>query len=218
MKTVGPDFYERIGMAFETPNLYSKFTARENLAFFGSLYAGPLENAEALLAKVGLEKYGRMRVGEFSKGMKVRLNLIRALRNRPEILFLDEPTSGLDPGNAKVVKDLILEKRALGTTVFLSTHNMHVASEICDRVAFVVDGRISLIDSPRALMLASGRKKLRIEFLENGLLQSREFALQGIGGDEEFLALLREKEVETIHTQEASLEDVFIRTTGRSLT
>lgn len=213
-----PAFYEKVGVAFEIPNLYSKFTALENLLYFRSLYRGETEDPHALLAMVGLEGEADVRVGRFSKGMKHRLNLCRAFLNRPEIVFLDEPTAGLDPLNTKRVKEIILQKKASGTTVFLATHNMKVAEDVCDRVAFIVEGRICLIDSPRTLKLQQGRKQVRLEYRENGLVQSRDFALQGIGRNAAFLETLREKEIETMHTLEASLEDIFIAVTGRSLT
>ncbi len=100
------DFYQRIGVSFELPNLYNRFTAKENLEFFANLYEGECEAYDDLLSMVGLDGVGNIKVSDFSKGMKMRLNLCRAFLNRPEILFLDEPTSGLDPTNAKKVKDI----------------------------------------------------------------------------------------------------------------
>lgn len=210
-------YYEKIGIAFEYPNLYSKFTALENLRFFSSLYSGEKENPEILLELVGLKDAANTRVSDFSKGMKVRLNFIRAFIHKPEILFLDEPTAGLDPVNAKIVKNIILEKKEEGKTVFVTTHNMTVADELCDRVAFIVDGSLNLTDSPRVLKLEKGKKTVRVEYRESGKISSDDFQLDTIGTDEKFLTLLKTKQIETIHSQEASLEDVFIQTTGRKL-
>lgn len=218
LKHTDTDFYEKIGVAFEMPNLYSKFSALENLSFFGSLYSGDKEDAFTLLKLVGLEKDAKTKVSEFSKGMKMRLNFCRALLNKPEIIFLDEPTSGLDPVNAKKIKDIILEKKARGKTVFLTTHNMNVAEDLCDRVAFIVDGRINLIDSPRELKIRKGKKIVRVEYRDSGRIFSSDFQLKGLGSNGNFLSLLRDKAVETMHTQEATLEDIFIEVTGRSLT
>jgi fluoroquinolone transport system ATP-binding protein len=156
-------------------------------------------------------------VSDFSKGMKMRLNFCRALLNKPELLFLDEPTSGLDPVNAKMVKDIILRKKSEGSTVFLTTHNMNVAEDLCDRVAFIVNGSISLIDSPRRLMIDRGRKSLRVEYREKQEIRLKDFELSGIGYNEEFLELVRNKDIERMHTQEATLEDIFIEVTGRGL-
>lgn len=213
----GNEFYEKIGVAFEFPNLYTKFTALENLQYFASLYSGPTEDPVTMLEKVGLAGDANTKVSGFSKGMKMRLNFCRALLHKPELIFLDEPTSGLDPVNAKLVKDIILEKQSQGVTVFLTTHNMQVAEEICHRVAFIIDGKLSLIDSPQELKLREGQKTLRVEYVENNKVTEKVFLLEKIGDNNEFLALLRTKEIRTIHTQEASLEDVFIKTTGRTL-
>lgn len=213
----GADYYERIGVSFELPNHYQKLTALENLDFFRSLYAGETEDPMALLEMVGLADDADTRVSRFSKGMQVRLTFVRALLNRPELIFLDEPTSGLDPTNARKVKDAVLRLKNEGRTVFLTTHDMSVAETLCDRVAFVVDGRIAAIDSPRELKVRKGQHKARVEYRENGGVKRREFPLDGLGHDAEFLGLLRGGQVETIHTGEATLEDVFIETTGRAL-
>ncbi|HOS70308.1 MAG TPA: ABC transporter ATP-binding protein [Bacillota bacterium] len=217
VKDMKSDYYEKIGVVFEFPNLYSKFTALENLSYFRSLYSEETEEPMRLLEMVGLEKDARTRVSDFSKGMKMRLNFCRALLNKPELLFLDEPTSGLDPVNAKMVKDIILRKKSEGSTVFLTTHNMNVAEDLCDRVAFIVNGSISLIDSPRRLMIDRGRKSLRVEYREKQEIRLKDFELSGIGYNEEFLELVRNKDIERMHTQEATLEDIFIEVTGRGL-
>jgi fluoroquinolone transport system ATP-binding protein len=150
--------------------------------------------------------------------MKMRLNFCRALLNRPEIIFLDEPTSGLDPVNSKLVKDIIINLKQEGRTIFLTTHNMTIADELCDQVAFIVDGKINLIDSPRALKVLKGEKSLIAEYRDNGKVLSQKFSLNGIGANEDFIKILKEKEIETMHTQEATLENIFIEVTGRSLT
>ena len=213
----GSDLYEQIGVSFELPNHYRKLTARENLNFFRSLYRGPTRNPMDLLALVGLEDDADTRVSAYSKGMMMRLNFIRALLHEPVLLFLDEPTSGLDPVNARKIKEIILELKARGRTIFLTTHDMHVADQLCDRVAFIVDGEIALIDAPRALKLANGVPVVRVEYRENGATNIREFSLDKLGETRAFWSLLQEQSLETIHSQEATLEEIFIRTTGRSL-
>ncbi|NJP04680.1 MAG: ABC transporter ATP-binding protein [Chloroflexaceae bacterium] len=211
------DYYEHIGVSFELPNHYLKLTALENLHYFRSLYRGPSEDPQALLALVGLEQDGHTPVGQFSKGMQMRLNVVRALMHRPRLVFLDEPTSGLDPVNAQRIKELIRQQQANGTTFFLTTHNMHTADELCDRVAFLVDGTIKLIDSPRTLKLQHGKRSVQVEYLSNGQRECCEFALDGLGQDHAFFELLQQYPVETIHTQETTLEQIFIQATGRSL-
>ncbi|NJJ42108.1 ABC transporter ATP-binding protein [Paenibacillus apii] len=218
IKNTGPDYFEQIGVAFEFPNFYSKFTVMENLKLFRSLYAGRTEEPMYLLKQVDLADAANMKVSQLSKGMKMRLNFCRALLNDPGILFLDEPTSGLDPVNAKRMKDLILEKKANGKTVIITTHNMQAAEELCDRVAFIVDGQIKLIDSPRELKLLKGNKRVRLEYRHLNGRSHVEYPLDRIGENEQFLRLIREYPIETIHSMEASLEQIFIDVTGRKLT
>jgi fluoroquinolone transport system ATP-binding protein len=211
------DYYERIGVSFEAPNHYLKLTALENLRYFAALYGNVTQEPRGLLERVGLGVDGDKPVSQFSKGMKNRLNVARALLHDPELLFLDEPTTGLDPVNARLIKELIEEQRSAGKTVFLTTHNMTVADELCDRVGFIVDGVLRLIDAPRELKLRYGRRIVRVENKTAGRMATRDFPLETLGDDAEFIALLRGGKVQTIHTLEATLEDIFIEVTGRRL-
>lgn len=218
LRSWGDDYFERVGISFELPSHYRKLTALENLRLFANLYAGERADPMALLERVGLDEDAHTRVGSFSKGMAMRLNFVRALLHRPDLLFLDEPTGGMDPVNARRIKALIQEQRAAGTTVFLTTHDMSVADELCDRVAFIVDGKIPVVDSPRALKLRSGQRRVAVEYRSEGKLERQEFALDGLGGDEAFATLLAAgHDIETLHTEEASLEQVFVDVTGRRL-
>jgi fluoroquinolone transport system ATP-binding protein len=217
LRSWGKDYYERVGVCFEIPAHHLKLTALENLAYFRAFYAGPTEEPAELLRLVGLEQDGDKPAAQFSKGMRIRLNLAQALLHRPELLFLDEPTAGLDPVNARRIRTLIRQKQQQGTTIFLTTHDMAVAEELCDRVAFIVDGRLNLIDAPRRLKLDYGRPTVRVEYEGNGRLAGVEYPLAGLWGNQEFLALLREQKVQTIHSQETTLEDIFIGVTGRRL-
>lgn len=214
----GNDYYQRVGVSFELPNHYQKLTARENLDFFASLYEEPTEEPMTLLRRVGLAEAADTRVARFSKGMQQRLTFARSLLNRPELVFLDEPTAGLDPRTARTVKDMIAELPGQGRTVFLTTHDMATAEELCDRVAFVVDGRIAVLDAPTELKLARSRRTVRVGYRgDDERLDSAEFGIDGLAGDSGFHALLRDKRVESVHSQEASLNDVFVEVTGRSL-
>jgi fluoroquinolone transport system ATP-binding protein len=217
LKSWGPDYYERVGVSFEMPNHFLKLTALENLVYYRTLYSGKTRQPQEVLEMVGLDQDGKTPVGQFSKGMKARLNVARSLINDPELLFLDEPTSGLDPVNSRRIKDLIQAQKQAGKTIFLTTHNMNVAEELCDRVAFIVDGQIRLIDSPRQLKLNHGQPLVRVEFQANSHVERRDFSLANLGTNMDFLKLLQAEKVQTIHTQEATLEDIFIRATGRSL-
>ncbi|WP_179470199.1 ABC transporter ATP-binding protein [Mycolicibacterium vinylchloridicum] len=215
----GPDYYQRIGVSFELPNHYQKLSGLENLQFFAALYDGDTRDPAGLLDAVGLSEAANVRVGKYSKGMQMRLTFARALLNNPELLFLDEPTSGLDPVNARTVKDMIRDVKATGRTVFLTTHDMATADELCDRVAFVVDGRIVALDTPSELKIARSQRLVRVEYRgTDGGLASAEFPMAGLADDPEFHGLLRDHHVETIHSREASLDDVFVEITGRQLT
>lgn len=211
------DYYQQIGVSFELPNHHKRLTAVENLEHFGALYAGEIVEPMEVLRWVGLAEEAHKRVSEFSKGMKIRLNLARSVLHRPKLLFLDEPTSGLDPVNARMVKNLILRLRSEGATVFLTTHDMAVADQLCDRVAFITSGGIAAIDAPSAFKRRHGRRAIRVEYKDNGTLREAEFPLDGLGQDAGFAGLLREHPIETIHTQETTLENVFIEITGEEL-
>lgn len=216
----GQDYYEHIGVSFELPNHYLKLTARENLDYFRSLYTGDTYEAMEVLKWVGLGDDADKMVSEFSKGMKVRLNVARGLVHKPKLLFLDEPTSGLDPVNARKIKDLILELRSQGTTVFVTTHNMTVADELCDRVAFINSGKISAMDAPSTLKKKYGKREITVEYM-NGTqdIEYKQFPLDGLGDNNDFLSLLKTANyIETIHTQETTLEKIFIEVTGEELT
>jgi fluoroquinolone transport system ATP-binding protein len=217
LRTWGRGYYRKIGVSFEAPNHYLKLTAHENLRLFAGLHGGDPLDPHMLLERVGLERDGDKRVGEFSKGMRGRLTLARALLHRPELLFLDEPTAGLDPVSARRIRQVIRDARDAGATIFLTTHDMATADELCDRVAFLVDGRIAALDAPRALRLAHGRRVVRVEALRDGTRAVREFALDGLADETDFQSLLRSGDIETIHTLETTLEDVFVRVTGRRL-
>jgi fluoroquinolone transport system ATP-binding protein len=215
----GQDYYQRVGVSFELPNHYQKLTALENLRFFASLYNTSTLDPMGLLDSVGLAAHADTRVGKFSKGMQMRLVFIRALLHDPDLLFLDEPTSGLDPVNARKVKDIVLAEKARGKTIFLTTHDMATADELCDRVAFVVDGRIVTLDTPRELKVARSQRQVRVEYRDRTqALIGKDFPLDGLAGNADFLGLVRAERVETMHSKEATLDDVFVETTGRSLT
>ena len=212
----GKDYYNKIGVSFEFPAVYSKLTALENLEFFASFYKKHLDPSE-VLKMVGLDEKADELVSGFSKGMKKKLDLARALLPDPKILFLDEPLEGLDPASARRIKDLLLEMRESGKTVFLTTHNMYVADELCDRVAFIVDGSIRLVDNPGELKVKMGKRLVKVEYVANGSVAVKEFPLENIGQNEEFLKIIREHEVRRINTEEPTLEEIFLKVTGRRL-
>lgn len=210
-------FYENIGVDFEFPSLYEKLTARQNLMFFSSLYSGKKRNIDELLKKVGLINDADKKVSDFSKGMKSRLNFIKSIVHNPDILFLDEPTSGLDPTNSRLLKDMILAEKASGKTIILTTHNMEDATELCDRVVFIVDGNIKAMDTPHNLIMSKGAGKLRYTYMKNGAECIRECPLDSTHEDSLLLSLIQRNELLTIHSQEQTLGDIFMEVTGRRL-
>jgi fluoroquinolone transport system ATP-binding protein len=210
-------FFEHIGVGFELPARYPRLTVLENLVAFAGLYRRPTEDPARLLERVGLLEAADRPAGALSKGMQMRLNLARAMLPRPQILFLDEPTSGLDPVHAEDVRAIVREAAGERRTVFLTTHDMATADALCDRVAFMVAGRLAAIDAPRALKLQHGQAKVRVEHRQGGQLGRAEFALSTLASDPRFQALLAAEAVETIHSEEASLGDVFADVTGSKL-
>lgn len=208
--------YDYIGVCFELPNHYLKLSAFENLQFFSTFYNVNTRDPMELLEMVGLGADANKKVEGYSKGMKMRLNFIRSLLHSPQILFLDEPTAGLDPVNARNIKNIILDQQKQGKTIFLTTHNMHDADELCNRVAFITDGEISIIDSPKQLKLQNGKRVVKVEYM-NGNMMQREFEMDSIGNNIDFMNILKHHRLISIHSEEATLDDVFIRVTGKRL-
>ena len=215
LSSYGDSFYEDIGVSFEMPISFSKLTAIENLDFFKRLYKKTVD-IEPLMRRVGIWEDRDKKAGEYSKGMKIRLNFVRALLNDPKFLFLDEPTNGIDPANARVMKDMILEFRQKGGTVFLTSHIMGDVDELCDRVAFISKGKLNEIGSPRDLKLKYGKRTVKLEYRDNGDLLTQTFSMDEIKTPN-FFRLLQEKEIETIHSGETTLEEIFIKVTGVKL-
>lgn len=213
LKSYGKSFYEEVGVGFEMPIHFNKLTALENMKFFANLYKKKIDYVE-LLKKVNLGESLNKPVGEFSKGMKIRLNFVRALLNDPKVLFLDEPTNGLDPTNARIIKDLILEFKNKGGTVLITTHLMNDVEQLCDEVFFMRDGVIGEMSSPRELKLRYGKKEVYVEYVSDGKLEKRSFEFKNLGKNAEFINILNNYTVETIHSGETSLEEIFIKLTG----
>ncbi|PCJ64922.1 MAG: ATP-binding protein [Bacteroidetes bacterium] len=208
-------FYEKIGVGFELPNHYLKLSGRENLDLFASFYPkNSGRDVLKLFEMVGLEDDMNKPVEAYSKGMKMRLNFIRAIQHDPAILFFDEPTAGLDPVNGHKMKQHILDLKKSGKTIFITTHNMNTADELCDRVSFIVDGELKITDTPKALKTKYGKEAVNVE-LKNG--ESDEFSLKDLGENADFINFLKKGEINRIHTLEASLEEVFINVTGKTL-
>ena len=218
VKHLKNDMFNRMGVSFEQSNVYSKLTAKENLTFYSKLFDVPTRDPMELITLVGLKGKENIRAGDFSKGMKHRLTFARSMINNPELWFLDEPTTGLDPAIAATIKDIIKERNEQGVTVFLTTHNMFIADELCDRVAFIVDGEIKLIDSPKNLKLQYGEKMVDVEYKKGGKTEKDTFSTLLPEDKARLKQILDDSEIVTMHTKEATLEEIFIKVTGRGLT
>jgi len=208
-------FQERIGVLFEFPYLYTNLSALDNLNYFASFYPAkrrrdPMELLTVLEFKKDFQKKP---VSSYSKGMRQRVSMARALISNPRLLFLDEPTSGLDPSGAVLFRRIIEEEREKGTTVFLTTHNMLDADLLCDRVAFITNGEITALDTPKSLKEQNSRRRVKIDYLYRG---RREEGVTEIAELEKGISFPYD-EILSIHSEEPTLEDMFVQYTGRGL-
>ncbi len=209
-------FFNRIGVGFEIPNVYKKLSGLDNLKFHAKLYDGETEDPMKILEWVGLADSAKQKANSYSKGMKQRLGFARSLLNKPDIWFLDEPTMGLDPNTANSIKKLIKRKQAEGTTIFLTTHNMFVADELCDKIGFIVDGKIEALDTPKNLKLKYGQPLVTVEHYVDGVLKAETFGMTG-EDKAKLLSFIGTHDVKTIHSGEPTLEEIFVKLTGRGL-
>lgn len=200
-----------INLVFEEQNLYERLTGRDNLQVFADLYGAPRSRVDELLALVDLEDAARRRVKGYSSGMRQRLLIARALVNQPRLLFLDEPTRGLDPTSAREIRQLMARLSREGTTIFLTTHDMDEADTLCDRVAFLVSGTIVALDTPRKLKLRFGDRSA-IALLDDH--REVRLKLDDPVDAEQLATWMSAGRVLTLHSQEGTLEDVFIAVAG----
>ena len=210
-----PSFYEKIGVLFEFPYLYTNLSAVDNLKYFASFYPSQrVRNVMELLEQLEFKKdFLTKPVSSYSKGMRQRVSMARALMNNPRLLFLDEPTSGLDPSGAVLFRRIIGEERKKGTTVFLTTHNMMDADLLCDRVAFLSNGEIAALDTPSRLKENNSRHQVRVEYLYRGKRQESLLDAAALGAG----LTIPHDELLRIHSQEPTLEEMFLHYTGRGL-
>ena len=208
------DIYQEVGIVTDNSGLYENVSVYRNMKFFADLLKVDKKRIDFLLERVGLAQDKKKLARRLSKGMRQRLVLARALLHSPKVLFLDEPTSGLDPATAQAIHKLLKEVQAEGTTIFLTTHNMEEATKLCDRVALLNDGKIVSLDTPRNTCLNFKRERK----LEVGLKDKSQVVInQDSAGIAQLNEWLSQDLVETIHSNEPTLEEVFIAKTGREL-
>ncbi len=208
-------FFQKIGVLFEYPYLYANLSAVDNLKYFSSFYPqAQLRDVNELLDELEFKKdFLKKPVASYSKGMRQRVSMARALISNPKLLFLDEPTSGLDPTGAVLFRRIIEKERRKGTTVFLTTHNMLDADLLCDRVAFLSGGNIVALDTPRNLKEQNSSKRVVVTYLYQGKRDEKTLEVTELEAGIPFLY----DEILSIHSQEPTLEDMFIRYTGKRL-
>ena len=210
----GVELYDKIGIMTDTSGLYERLTVLDNLIPFAMIHKKEKRECIQVLKKVGLEAVERKKVSELSKGMKQRVILARAMLHRPDILFLDEPTSGLDPATAQMIYSVLKELKQTGTAIFLTTHNMNEAATLCDRLALLFNGQIVELGSPKEICLKyNNTKKYRVmDIFGNTYIFTDKEA------DRKRMAeLFNRQAIETIHSCEPTLEQVFIEITGRGI-
>lgn len=212
------DIREKIGVCFEQTNLYEQMSAIDNLALFARLFNVKDFDGFRLLKRVGLNGREKDRVSGYSKGMKQRLMVARSLVNSPEIIFMDEPTAGLDPVSSETIDNIILEEQKRGAAIFLTTHDMWEADKLCNRVAFMNQGKIAAIDTPRTLKQRFGKRALVAEISTiSGNIAKTEIDMDAADTANRLEMLFSREKVVTLHSEEATLEDIFIQVTGRRL-
>lgn len=211
----GPEFFQKIGVLFEFPYLYANLSAVDNLNYFASFY--PKEQrrdvGELLDTLEFKPDFLKKPVSSYSKGMRQRVSMARALVSNPRLLFLDEPTSGLDPSGAVLFRRIIEQERKKGTTVFVTTHNMMDADLLCDRVAFISNGNIVALDTPKNLKERNSNHRVIIDYLYQGQRETKTVEAPELDAGLPFA----HDEIISIHSQEPTLEDMFIQYTGRGL-
>jgi ABC-2 type transport system ATP-binding protein len=212
-----PVMQAQIGVCFEEKNLYDSMSGSENLKFYASLFGINDVDTDDLLRRVGLADRADDRVAKYSKGMRQRLMMARTLVNQPKVLFLDEPTDGLDPVSSQAIRNLIKQEAERGAAVLLTTHDMNEADELSDRVAFINEGKLYAVDTPENLKLKHGKRSVRVRTRDGGQVHEQVVSLDEGGAGDILQAAVGSPDLMTIHTEEATLEAIFIEMTGRGL-
>jgi len=212
-----PQIQAQIGVCFEEKNLYLNMSALENLDFYASLFGIKDPDSMEVLRRVGLADRAKDRVHSFSKGMRQRMMISRAFINKPTVLFLDEPTDGLDPVTSASIRKTIKEEADRGAAVLLTTHDMFEADELSDRVAFINDGEIVALDTAENLKLKYGTRSVKVRLREGDGVHEEHLQIGEDGSSARLAELAASPDLLTIHTEEATLEAIFIELTGRGL-
>ena len=207
-KDLTPEDLAHIGLVGDSSGYYEKLSFEKNLIVYAKIYGLPNSRVDEVLEQVGLLESKKTIAEKLSTGMRQRMFLARALLNRPELLFLDEPTSGLDPMTSKKIHRLLEELKAAGTTIFLTTHDMVEATEMCDRISLLNQGDLVEIGTPRDIIQKYNKeKRVKVTFVDHSV---QVMAFEDLK-DQDMT------QVELIHSMEPTLEDIFIQLTGEKL-
>lgn len=208
-----PASRNRFGVLTDNSGLYVRLSIYDNLKLYCDLYDVPHKKIEEVLESVNLLDEKAKRVSALSKGMKQRVTLARALLHEPELLFLDEPTSALDPVNTMHIYKGLRALNEKGTTIFLTTHDMQEAETLCNRIAFLNKGKIQLLDTPNNLRKQHSDSTITVELTNDEKI----VIPAGDEGAQLLFEYMNRNEVATIHSNEPTLGDIFVKVTGREL-
>ncbi|AJK89687.1 MULTISPECIES: ABC transporter ATP-binding protein [Lysinibacillus] len=204
---------KRFGILTDNSGLYTRLTIEENLLLYSKLYELSVTAVKEALDFVNLYADRKKKISQLSKGMIQRVTLARAIMHKPELLFLDEPTSALDPVNTEHIYNGLRKLNAMGTTIFLTTHDMSEAEILCDRVAFLHKGKIRAIGAPSDLKQEYGTDSMTVELTDG----TQEVIQNGAQDAQKLYQWMQANVVTRIHTNEPTLGDIFMQITGSDL-
>ncbi|MFK7817303.1 MAG: ABC transporter ATP-binding protein, partial [Planctomycetaceae bacterium] len=215
-----PEQFESAKPAFgyvpDTENHIDEFTGRENLQLFADLYNIPKSRIDDLLNKLELSEAANTTAGKYSKGMRRTLLIAREILHKPSVLYLDEPTANLDAHSTKLVRDLLRDLAADGTTIFLTTHNMEEVEQICDRVAILCRGKLIECDTPTAFVTRHAERFVDAQFERDGIVVRESFNLDVDEQRQQLASVVSSEDCVTVHSQEFDFHDVFLKITGQA--
>ncbi len=209
--------HDKIGVVFDSPNFYERITVEQNLYFYASLYKIGKERVNELIKRFQLEEKRKAQFKKLSKGQKQRVTIIRALLHNPEILFLDELTSGLDPTSSEIIREQIRELKNEGTTIILTTHYMEEADQLCDMLAFISKGKIVAAGKPYELKLEHGERTIEVTYAIEDEVREKALNMDDQTTPDALSQLLKNEQILTLHSREATLAQVFIKLTGEEI-
>lgn len=208
------DIFNQIGVLSDNSGIYERLSVEQNLILFADIHNIGRKSVDEILERVGLLEDKKREAKKLSRGMKQRLMLARTLIHKPKLLFLDEPTSALDPGTVNEIHKLLIELNKEGTTIFLTTHKMEEADKLCDRVAFLNDGKIVEIDTPENLKLKYAENAIEVKLKPN---KEKVIVKNDEEGARKISNWMLNNQLLSIHSKEPNLEEIFLSLTGRGL-